>query len=280
MSDASLFSYPSEGGNLLSTTTFLSAHDESTGVVTLTLNRPDRMNALTFAVYDELRLTFRSLDRMAAVRAIVLTGAGTSFCTGGDVHDIIGPLLSRDLRGLLEFTRMTCDLVLAMRQCRKPIIAALNGTVAGAGAVIATAADMRLAVPSARIAFLFTRVGLSGADMGSAWLLPRIVGLGRATELLMGGAFISAEEAYRIGLYNAVVEPDGLAAAAQARAAALAAGPSFAIEITKEALNREAHMDLATALEAEAQIQAALMLHPDFKEAYEAFRDKRPARFS
>ena len=261
-------------------TSFLYAHDEATGVVTLTLNRPDRMNALTFEVYDELRRTFRQLDGAPTVRAIVLTGTGASFCTGGDVHDIIGPLLSRDLRGLLEFTRMTCDLVLAMRHCRKPIIAALNGTVAGAGAVIATAADIRIAVPSARIAFLFTKVGLSGADMGSAWLLPRLVGFGRATELLMGGAFITADEAYRIGLYNAIVEPDVLAEMARTRAEALARGPSLALEITKDALNREAHMDLASALESEAQIQAALMLHPDFKEAYEAFRDKRTARFS
>jgi enoyl-CoA hydratase/carnithine racemase len=261
-------------------TSFLSVHDEATGVTTLTLNRPDRMNALTFQVYDELRQTFRHLDTAANVRAIVLTGAGKAFCTGGDVHDIIGPLLSRDLRGLLEFTRMTCDLVLAMRQCRKPIIAALNGTVAGAGAVIATAADLRIAVPSARIAFLFTKVGLSGADMGSAWLLPRIVGLGRATELLMTGAFITAEEAYRIGLYNSVVAPEALSAAARARAVELSQGPSFALEVTKNALNREAHMDLATALESEAQIQAALMLHPDFREAFEAFRDKRPPRFS
>lgn len=261
-------------------TSFLYARDEATGVVTLTLNRPERMNALTFEVYDELRRTFRDLDGDAGARAIILTGAGPSFCTGGDVHDIIGPLLSRDLRGLLDFTRMTCDLILAMRQCRKPIIAALNGTVAGAGAVIATAADIRLAVPSARIAFLFTKVGLSGADMGSAWLLPRIVGLGRATELLMGGTFITADEAYRIGLYNALVEPDALADTARTRAEALARGPSFALEITKDALNRESHMDLVSALESEAQIQAALMLHPDFKEAYEAFRDKRPARFS
>ena len=261
-------------------TSFLFAHDETHGVVTLTLNRPERMNALTFEVYDELRRTIRQLGTTAGVRAIVLTGAGKSFCTGGDVHDIIGPLLSRDLRGLLEFTRMTCDLVLAMRQCPRPIIAALNGTVAGAGAVIATAADVRLAVPSARIAFLFTKVGLSGADMGSAWLLPRIVGLGRATELLIEGAFITADEAYRIGLYNAIVEPDALAETAHARAAALARGPSLAIGITKDALNREASMDLAGALEAEAQIQAALMLHPDFKEAFEAFRDKRPPRFS
>jgi enoyl-CoA hydratase/carnithine racemase len=261
-------------------TSFLYAHDEATGVVTLTLNRPERMNALTFEVYDELRRTFRHLDGVAGARAIVLTGAGPAFCTGGDVHDIIGPLLSRDLRDLLAFTRMTCDLVLSMRQCRKPIIAALNGTVAGAGAVIATAADIRIAVPSARIAFLFTKVGLSGADMGSAWLLPRIVGLGRATELLMTGAFITADEAYRIGLYNAIVEPPALIETARARAEELARGPSFALEITKNALNREAHMDLAGALEAEAQIQAALMLHRDFREAYEAFRDKRPARFS
>jgi enoyl-CoA hydratase/carnithine racemase len=214
------------------------------------------------------------------VRAIVLTGAGPSFCTGGDVHDIIGALLSKDLRALLEFTRMTCDLVLAMRQCPRPIIAALNGTVAGAGAVIATAADLRIAAESARIAFLFTRVGLSGADMGAAWLLPRIVGFGRAAELLMGGAFIDAHEAHRIGLYNEVVAADALATAARARAEALARGPSFALEITKDALNREAHMDLGAALEAEAQIQAALMLHPDFKEAFEAFRDKRSPRFA
>ncbi len=249
-------------------------------MVTLTLNRPERMNALTFEVYDELRRTIRGLNEEPAVRAVVLTGTGKAFCTGGDVNEIIGPLLSRDYRGLLEFTRVTCDLVLVMRQCRRPIVAALNGTVAGAGAVIAAAADIRIAATTARIAFLFTRVGLAGADMGAAWLLPRIVGLGRATELLMTGDFVTADEAYRIGLYNQVVESEMLAATARARAEALAGGPSLAIEITKDALNREAHMDLATALESEAQIQAALMLHPDFREAYEAFRDKRPARFS
>jgi enoyl-CoA hydratase/carnithine racemase len=261
------------------TAPFLSRHDDATGVATLTLNRPERMNALTFDVYDQLRNTFRRLSGSADVRSIVLTGAGDAFCTGGDVHEIIGPLLEFDLRRLLEFTRMTCDLVLAMRQCRKPIVAALNGTVAGAGAVIATAADIRIAAPSARIAFLFTRVGLSGADMGAAWLLPRIVGFGRATELLMTGAFIAADEAYRIGLFNAVVSAEALADVARERAEALARGPSLALAITKDALNREAHMDLAAALESEAQIQAALMLNPDFKEAYEAFRDKRPARF-
>ena len=260
-------------------TSFLTEHDQASGVVTFTLNRPDRMNALTFEVYDELRRTFRAVNDEPGVRAIVLTGAGPAFCTGGDVHDIIGALFERDYRGLLEFTRTTCDLVLAMRQCRRPIVAALNGTAAGAGAVIAAAADVRVAADTARIAFLFTKVGLSGADMGAAWLLPRIVGLGRATEMLMSGEFVSAQEAYRIGLYNEVVPAADLAAAARRRAEALASGPSFAIEITKDALNREAHMDLAGALEAEAQIQASLMMHPDFREAYEAFRAKRPARF-
>ncbi len=253
--------------------------DEATGVVTLTLNRPERMNALTFEVYDELRGTIRQLGEEPGVRVIVLTGTGSAFCSGGDVHDIIGALFGRDYRGLLEFTRMTCDLVLAMRQCRRPIVAALNGTVAGAGAVIAAAADIRVAASTARIAFLFTRVGLSGADMGAAWLLPRIVGLGRATEILMTGEFLTADEAYRIGLYNQVVEPGELAATARARAEVLARGPSFALEITKDALNREAHMDLTSALESEAQIQASLMMHPDFREAYEAFRAKRPAKF-
>ena len=253
--------------------------DSATGVATLTLNRPERMNALTFQVYDELRRTIRRLGEEPDVRVIVLTGAGSAFCSGGDVHDIIGALFGRDYRGLLEFTRMTCDLVLAMRQCRRPIVAALNGTVAGAGAVIAAAADLRVAASTARIAFLFTRVGLSGADMGAAWLLPRIVGLGRATELLMTGEFLSADEAYRIGLYNQVVEPRELEATARARAEALARGPAFALEITKDALNREASMDLASALEAEAQIQASLMMHPDFREAYDAFRAKRPAKF-
>ena len=253
--------------------------DSATGVATLTLNRPERMNALTFQVYDELRRTIRRLGDEPDVRVIVLTGAGSAFCSGGDVHDIIGALFGRDYRGLLEFTRMTCDLVLAMRQCRRPIVAALNGTVAGAGAVIAAAADLRVAASTARIAFLFTRVGLSGADMGAAWLLPRIVGLGRATELLMTGEFLSADEAYRIGLYNQVVEPRELETTARARAEALARGPAFALEITKDALNREAHMDLASALESEAQIQASLMMHPDFREAYDAFRAKRPAKF-
>jgi enoyl-CoA hydratase/carnithine racemase len=259
---------------------FLYEHDAPAGVATITLNRPDRLNALTFEVYGELRDAFRALDTEPGVRAVVITGAGPAFCSGGDVHDIIGPLLSRDYRGLLEFTRLTCGLVLAIRQCRRPVVAALNGTAAGAGAVIAAACDIRIAAASARIAFLFPRVGLSGADMGAAWLLPRIVGAGRAAELLMTGEFITAEEAHRIGLYNRVVADGQALAAGRACADALARGPSFAHEITKDALNREATMDLPAALEAEAQIQASLMLHADFREAYEAFVAKRPPRFT
>jgi len=258
---------------------FLLDHQESTGVTTITLNRPERLNALTFETYEELRSTFEALSSRPDVRCIVLTGQGKAFCSGGDVHDIIGPLLSRDFQGLLDFTRLTCDLVGSIRSCRHPVVAALNGTVAGAGAVIATACDIRIAATSAKIAFLFTKVGLSGADMGAAWLLPRIVGAGRAAELLMTGDFISAEEALRIGLYNRVVPGETLATAAREFAERLARGPSFALEITKDALDREASMDLSSALEAEAQIQAALMLHPDFGEAYEAFRDKREPRF-
>lgn len=253
--------------------------DESTGVAIITLNRPDRLNALTFEIYDELRATFRALSIEPGVRVVIITGAGKAFCSGGDVHEIIGPLTSRDYRGLLDFTRMTCDLVLSIRACARPVVAALNGTVAGAGAVVAAACDVRLAAESAKIAFLFTRVGLSGADMGAAWLLPRIVGFGRATELLMTGDFISAAEALRIGLYNRVVADADLMSTAREFASKLARGPAFALEITKDALNREAAMDLPAALEAEAQIQASLMLYPDFREAYEAFRDKREARF-
>ena len=253
--------------------------DVATGVATITLNRPERLNALTFEAYDELRRAFRVLSDEEDARVVVITGAGRGFCSGGDVEDIIGRLFERDMRGLLEFTRMTCDLILAMRRCRKPVIGALNGTVAGAGAVIATACDIRIGAESAKIAYLFTRVGLSGADMGAAWMLPRIVGLGKASELLMTGDFISAEEAHRVGLYNKVV-PDGEALqSATELAEKLAGGPAFALEITKDALNREASMDLASALESEAQIQAALMLHPDFRESYDAFVEKRDPHF-
>ncbi len=255
-------------------------HDTSTGIATITLDRPDRLNALTFQVYEELRDTFRALDTERDVRAIIITGSGKGFCSGGDVEDIIGALFERDFEGLLDFARLTCDLVAAIRQCRRSVVAALNGTVAGAGAVIATACDIRIASESAKIAYLFTKVGLSGADMGSAWMLPRIVGLGVATELLMTGDFIDANEAHRIGLYNRVVTRADLMATATDVANKLARGPSFALAITKDSLNREASMDLVGALEAEAQAQAGCMNHPNFREAYDAFVAKRPPRFT
>ncbi len=263
----------------ISPESFLYEHDADTAVATITLNRPERLNALTFQVYDELRNAFRSLDAEPGVRAIVITGAGRGFCSGGDVEDIIGELFARDAEGLLDFTRMTCDLILAMRECRRPIVGALNGTVAGAGAVIATACDVRIAAESAKIAFLFTKVGLSGADMGASWLLPRIVGFGRATELLMTGDFIDAAEAHRIGLYNRLV-PDGQALPeSMVLAEKLARGPSHALGVTKRALNSEADLDLAAALEAEATAQAACMLDPNFREAYDAFVEKRQPDF-
>ena len=252
---------------------------DATSVATLTLNRPDRLNALTFQVYEELAASFRKLDREPGVRAIVLTGEGRAFCSGGDVEDIIGRLLDRSYEELLEFTRLTCELVLAIRRCRRPVVAALNGTVAGAGAVIATACDIRIAGEAAKIAFLFTKVGLSGADMGASWLLPRIVGLSRATELLMTGDFVTARRAETIGLYHRVVPDDRVRDEAREWAERLAAGPSFALEITKDALNREAGMDLDTAFEHEGQIQAACMMNPNFREAYEAFVAKRPPKF-
>jgi enoyl-CoA hydratase/carnithine racemase len=258
---------------------FLYGHDATTAVATITLNRPDRLNALTFEVYEELRDAFRTLDHEPGVRAVVITGAGRAFCSGGDVEDIIGKLFGRDAEGLRQFTKLTCDLILAMRRCRRPIVAALNGTVAGAGAVIASAADLRIAAESAKIAFLFTRVGLSGADMGSAWLLPRLVGFGRATELLMTGDFIDAKRALEIGLYNQVVPQDQVLPTARALAERLARGPSAALAVTKDALNREATMDLEAALELEATVQAELMEHPNFRESYEAFRAKREPRF-
>src|SRR5213594_4402623 len=258
---------------------FLYELDQKTQVATITLHRPERLNGLTFAVYRELHDAFRALDTEPGVRAVIITGAGRAFCSGGDVEDIIGALFERDDAGLLAFTRLTCDLILAMRQCRRPIVGALNGTVAGAGAVIAAACDVRVAADSARIAFLFTKVGLSGADMGAAWPLPRLVGLGHATELLMTGDFIDAPTALRIGLYNRVVARANVLEEARRFAERVALGPSVALGITKDALNREAHMDLVTALEAEAQAQAGCMRSPNFRAAYEAFKAKREPRF-
>jgi enoyl-CoA hydratase/carnithine racemase len=263
----------------LNPTSFLYSLDSASAVATITLNRPERLNALTFEVYTELRDTFRALNEEPGVRAIILTGAGRAFCTGGDVEDIIGALFSRDPAGLLEFTRLTGDLILAIRQCRRPVVAALNGKVAGAGAVIAAASDIRIAAESASIAFLFARVGLTGADMGAAWLLPRIVGMAHASELLMLGDFISAERAAEIGLYNRVVPDDRVMQEAVDVATAVARGPSEAHGVTKQALNAEASLDLAAAIEWEAQAQAGCMQHPNFREAYEAFRAKREPRF-
>jgi enoyl-CoA hydratase/carnithine racemase len=259
---------------------FLYDLDDASGVATITLARPDRLNALTFEVYRELRETFLALDTEPGVRSILLTGAGKAFCSGGDVEEIIGPLFERNYTGLLDFTRDTGALILAMLRCRRPIVGALNGTVAGAGAVIASACDMRIAAEQAKIAFLFTKVGLSGADMGASWLLPRIVGMGRAMELLMNGDFIDPLEAWRIGLYNRVVTAEELSSVARDQAERLARGPAFGLEITKKLVLREAAMDLESALAAEVEIQAACMEHPDFREAYEAFIEKRKPKFS
>ena len=264
----------------IAATSFLHRFDPGTGVYTITLNRPERLNALTFEVYAELRDAFAALDTEPGVRAVVLTGAGRAFCSGGDVEDIIGALFARDAVGLREFTRMTCDLILNIRRCRRPVIAALNGTVAGAGAVIAAACDFRVASEAAKIAFLFVRVGLSGADMGASWLLPRIVGFGRATEILMTGDFIDPRRALEMGLYHRVVAPEALMGEAVGLAERLARGPSEALAVTKRALEDEAAMPLDEALRHEADVQAALMEHPNFREAYEAFRAKRDPRFT
>jgi enoyl-CoA hydratase/carnithine racemase len=250
------------------------------GVAWITLNRPERLNALTFEVYRELTDAFAALRAEDAARAVVIKGSGRAFCSGGDVRDIIGQLQGRDIQGLLEFTRLTCELVRNIRLLRKPVIASLNGTTAGAGACIALASDLRIASEEARIAFLFVKVGLSGADMGAAHLLPRLVGLSKATELLYTGDFITAEEAYRIGLYNRVVPASELASETGALAAKLARGPAFALSMTKEMLDRELDVSLDTALEWEAQAQAVCMQHPDYREAYEAFTEKREPHFN
>src|SRR5437764_1278257 len=230
-------------------TTFLYDQDQL-GIATITLNRPERLNALTFEVYRELTDTFASLRDANDVRVVVITGTGKAFCSGGDVHDIIGELFSRNMEGLLEFTRMTCELIQNIRTLPKPVIASLNGTTAGAGACIALASDIRIASHEAKIAFLFVRVGLSGADMGAAFLLPRFVGLGKATELLYTGDFISAREAATIGLYNRVVASDQLMEETRSLASRLAGGPAFGLAMTKELLNRE----LLVSLLAEADL--------------------------
>jgi enoyl-CoA hydratase/carnithine racemase len=254
-------------------------YEQQNGIGTITLNRPERLNAITFEVYHELTDFFVELREQKDLRVVVITGAGRAFCSGGDVIDIIGALTGRDAEGLLQFTRLTCELIRNMRALPKPIIASLNGTVAGAGACIALASDIRIAAEEAKIAFIFVKVGLAGTDMGATYLLPRMVGLAKATELLMTGDFVSAAEAERIGLYNRVVPRDQLEAATQEFATKLAHGPAVGLAKTKEMLNREMHMGFEAALEAEAVAQALCMQTPDFKEAHAAFVEKRPAKF-
>ena len=254
-------------------------YSEQDGVATITLDRPDRLNALTFDSYAELRDTFVALRTRESVRSVLITGSGRAFCSGGDVKDIIGKLFDVPEAELFAFTRMTCDLIENMRALEKPIVAALNGTTCGAGAVIAAAADVRVAADTAKIAFLFTKVGLSGADMGAAWLLPRIVGLGRASELLMLGEFISAQRAFEIGLYNEVVPSEQLAAKSREWAQKLANGPSMGLATTKRMLNAEASMTLRDAMQLEGWIQAECMKSPDYLEGYHAAMEKRAPDF-
>jgi enoyl-CoA hydratase/carnithine racemase len=249
------------------------------GVATLTLNRPERKNPLTFESYAEMRDLFGSLRFATDVHAVVVTGAGGNFCSGGDVHEIIGPLIQLPAPELLMFTRMTGALVSAMRACPQPLIAAVDGVCAGAGAIMAMASDMRLGTERSKTAFLFNRVGLAGCDMGACALLPRLIGQGRASELLFTGRSLGGAEAERWGFFNRLVEPDALLEEAQALAAGLVAGPTFANGMTKAMLHQEWAMTVDQAIEAEAQAQALCMLTQDFKRAYEAFVAKQRPRF-
>jgi enoyl-CoA hydratase/carnithine racemase len=254
-------------------------YDLQDGVATVTFDRPEVLNALTFEIYAQCRDLLEALRYDDAVKVLVLTGSGRGFCSGGDVHAIIGALLERDLKAHLDFTRMTGAVVANMRLLDKPIIAALNGTTAGAGAVIALAADLRLASDQAKIAFLFTKVGLTGADMGAAYLLPRVVGQGRALELLMFGDSVDAATAERYGLVNRVVPHDNLLPTASAWARRLAEGPSQALAMTKRMVNNEWNMDLLAALEAEAQAQALMLMGEDHRRFYQAFLEKAQPSF-
>jgi enoyl-CoA hydratase/carnithine racemase len=249
-------------------------YSEDAGIATITLDRPDRLNALTFDIYAELRDLFAALAHRDEVKVVIITGEGRGFCSGGDVEGIIGELLKQDMTQLLSFTRMTGALIRNIRAVPKPVIAAINGIAAGAGAVIALASDFRIAVPSARLAFLFTRVGLAGADMGAAYLLPRVVGLARATELLMLGDNVAADRALAIGLINKISEPEALMSDARELASRLAAGPAFALGMTKTLLNQELDLDFVSAIEAEAQGQAICMQTPAFREAFAAFMSR------
>ena len=249
------------------------------GVATLTLNRPERKNPLTFDSYAEMRDLFGALKHANDVHAVVLTGAGNNFCSGGDVHEIIGPLVRLKAPELLMFTRMTGDLVKAMRACPQPIVAAIDGVCAGAGAIMAMASDLRLGTARSKTAFLFNRVGLAGCDMGACAMLPRIIGQGRASELLYTGRSMAGEEAERWGFFNRLCEPESLLADAQAMARELATGPTFANGITKTMLHQEWAMTIDQAIEAEAQAQAICMLTEDFTRAYEAFVARQKPRF-
>ena len=249
------------------------------GIGTITLNRPERKNPLTFESYAELRDLFRALVYAKAVKAIVITGAGDNFCSGGDVHEIIGPLVRMEMPELLDFTRMTGDLVKAMRHCPQPIIAAVDGVCAGAGAIISMASDLRVATADAKVAFLFNRVGLAGCDMGACAILPRIIGQGRASELLFLGRAMSADEGERWGYFNRIVARENLMAEALKIAGQIAAGPNFANAITKTQLHAEWDMGVDAAIEAEAQAQAICMQTKDFERAYNAFVAKQKPVF-
>ncbi len=254
-------------------------YEEAGAIATITLNRPDRLNALTFDVYAELSDLFQALSSRQGIRCVVITGEGRGFCSGGDVEAIIGQLLDRNMVELIAFTRMTGALIRRIRECTKPVVAAINGVAAGAGAVIALACDFRIASENASLAFLFTKVGLAGADMGAAYLLPRVVGLARATEILFLGDKIAAVDAERLGLVTRVVPAAQLMTEARALAERLAQGPSFALGMTKQLMNTELDLDFAAAIEAEAQGQAICMQTRNFREFHAAFAAKRPPEF-
>lgn len=253
--------------------------DLEDGVGSVKLNRPERKNPLTFDSYAELRDLFRELSSNSTVKAVIISGAGENFSSGGDVHEIIGPLTRMAMPELLAFTRMTGDLVKAMRSCPQPIIAAIDGICAGAGAILAMASDLRLATPRAKTAFLFTKVGLAGCDMGACAILPRLIGQGRAADLLFTGRVMTAEEGERWGFHNRLVDPGALDGEAMALARSLSAGPTFAHGITKTMLNTEWNVSLETAIEMEAQAQAICMATNDFRRAFEAFAEKRSPIF-
>jgi enoyl-CoA hydratase/carnithine racemase len=249
------------------------------GVATITLNRPERKNPLTFESYGELRDLFRDLVYAEDVKVVIFTGAGGNFCSGGDVHEIIGPLTRMDMKGILEFTRMTGDLVKAMRACPQPIISAVDGICAGAGAIISMSSDLRFGTAQTKVAFLFVRVGLAGCDMGACAILPRIIGQGRAAELLFTGRSMSGEEGERWGFFNRLCEPEALLDEAKGQARKLLEGPTFAHGITKTMLNQEWNMSLEQIIEAEAQAQAICMQTEDFRRAFQAFAAKEKPVF-